>query len=83
MSTLPLACRAGLRGSLTTSWASGLQGAPSQALVPQTVLRHTSREARARLLMLLLQAVSTLLPVGRDGSQGLTWELAETPVPSG
>lgn len=64
MSMLSLAyspARAGLRGSLTMSWASGLQWAPSQALVPQIVLRHISREARARLLMLLLQAVSLLL----------------------
>lgn len=83
---LSLACspaRAGLRGSLTMSWASGLQWAPSQALVPQIVLRHISREAKARLLMLLLQAVSSLLTGGRDRSQGLTWELAEIPVTSG
>lgn len=70
-------------GAPTMSWASGLWWAPSWGLAPQTILRHISREATATVSVVLLQAVSSLLIVGTDISQDLTWELTETLVTSG
>lgn len=67
MSKLPFAYQP------SQSWPQGLSNhvlglRPPVGSFLQTIRRHTPREARARLSVVVLQAVSSLLTVGRDRS---------------